>query len=472
MLALAVPFALLVRDDWRDQLVALTPSLPWPKWMRTEAVRLDRLSLEERRRARVEQWQRDDREAELLRLERAVKGLQAVEAEAEEWGRRQETAEQRERRTREETERADLEERIASMEEKVRAFTQRQAEAVKREVEDSERRLQSSYLTQAAKRGAEWTRALEQQLQATLTGVKREAESELDGRLTEEVQQARESEGAKGVERITSRAMAEQSALEDFTQRLLSSEEQRLRSYHRVEAERIERLMEWAKEEERAMQVEFDELSDLHFLSTNIHRLNVLLLAVDSALHSLDSTPSSPPSLTQPWAQLKAVARADPLISAAAESVPPSLLSSPPPSFDALQLAFGELEGAALTALYSPPPSTSPSLFSHLLAHLFSLLTVPHAALLPATDDWARLSRVRWLLYEDAEKDIGRVVGEVEAMEGAEVREVLTDWLTLAKERAIIEQAVKLIKTRVEALELGVVGIGDAEAKTPQPQGH
>ena len=400
LLLLSVPFALFARDDWRDRLVALTPSLPWPAWMRTETLRLDRLSLEERKRRQTAEWQREEGQAELTALKRGLKGLQALQRESDEWVRRQETPQQREKRLEAETERRELRQRVQAMEDKVRALIARQEEAVKAAVKDSERRLQASYLARAAERSAQLARSLEREVQAAIGSLEVKVGRELSARLGEEVQRVRESEVAKGVERITARLLEEEVAIEGYAKQLMEEEEQRVRAFHSSEAERMRRLMEWAQGEEAAMQAEFDEASDAHFLSSNIHRLNVLLLSIQEATRPRDDVhrrSAAPPSLSRSWAQLTALARADPVISAAAESIPPRPpFASPPPSFDTLQAAFTDLDRAALTALYSPAPSSSPSLFSHLLAHVFSLLTIPHAALLPATDDLARLSRVRW----------------------------------------------------------------------------
>ena len=68
---------------------------------------------------------------------------------------------------------------------------------------------------------------------------------------------------------------------------------------------------------------------------------------------------------------------------------------------------------------------------------------------------------------KDAEKDIGRVVSEVDAMEGVEARGVLAEWMKAARERAMLEQAVTVVKVRVKALELNMVQaqvhMGEAE---------
>ena len=469
MLLLSVPFALLARDDWRQQAISLTPSLPWPEWMRTEALRFDRLSMEERRRRRVEGWQKEEAEAELDRLEQSLKGARALMKEEKEWERRQESPEQRETRAAAERERAELERQVAEMEDKVKCLIKRQEEEVTAEVESSEIRLRDSFRSRLAEKAEEVSGALERRLQEAVAVVEREAEAELSGRVGAEVQQAREAELERGVTRINARLQADEEAIQQQAQRMMEEEAQRMAAYYEQEKSRLHPLLDWARAEERAMQTEYAEMRQLHFLSTNIHRLNVLILAIDAALHpppSPDATAAAPP-LTQPWSQLTALARADPVLTVAAESIPPALLSSPPPSFDILQVAFAQLERRLLTAIYSPPPSSSPSLLSHLLAHVFSLLTIPHAQLLPATDDWSRLCRLRWLLYEDAEKDIGRVVAEADGMEGVEARAVLAEWMKPARERAMVEQAVTLVKTRVKALELNMVATTIGEGERP-----
>ena len=457
VLLLAVPFALLARDDWRDRVVSLTPFLPWPQWMRTEAVRLDPLLLEERRRKAASDWQQQEEAAELTRLDRALRSLKALREDETNWLRAQETPEQRERREKAEAERSALEVRVRAMEEKLKAVIHDQEQAVQRAIHDAEERVRAGYLGQVGRRVGATVRQADEEVRRAVAGLEREAEKELGERLREAVQSARESEVGRGVQRIVGRLAGHEAALEAHVRGVLEEEDDRMRAYYRAEEERLRGLMTWAKAEEAALQTEYDELSDLHFLSTNIHRLNVLLLAVDAALHP--STPQA--SLAQPWAQLTALSRSDPVITAAAQSVPPALLEAPPPTFDELAAAFGAMDHGAMTAVYAPPPSASPSLLSHLVAHAFSFLTIPHAALLPATDDLARLSRLRWWLYADAEKDIGKAVGEAEGLEGEEVRAVLAPWMRAARERALVEQAVTVVKTRVKALELGLVDTGE-----------
>ena len=214
LLLLSLPFALFARDDWRERVISLTPSLPWPQWLRTEAMRLDRLSLEERRRRKMEGWQKEEASAEVRKLEQDLRALRALAKEERDWVRQQESAEQREKRMAAESERAELERRVAEMEEKVQALIQRQEEAVTAEVQSSEQRLRSTFLSRVTEREAELLRAAELRLQEAMRSVEGEAERQLSERLRAEVQQAREEEVGRGVVRIIGRLQGEEEAVQ------------------------------------------------------------------------------------------------------------------------------------------------------------------------------------------------------------------------------------------------------------------
>ena len=493
MLLLSVPGLLFARDDWRARLIAAYPSVPWLDWMRVEATRLDRLSLEERRRrgehivGRNKEADEDGssrkqksgggeqrlREpavepvADTRRLEEAVQALRALQSDGERWARDQESAEQREAREKKEAARQSLLSSISVLENSVRDEVLQQQEAVSRQVSSTEARKRAEFVGRLSEQAAGITQQLADRLTAQQRALAADEQRKNSTAQAEMVQHAREEEVNRGVQRITARLQQQEEEAEAFARHAMASEEQRLLDAYQAEADSKEAVMQWAANEEQRLGRELEDVKQLHYVSANLHRLRLLLSSVDELLHR--STGSEPQLWLGVWRALRSVGADDPVIATAASSISDATLEAGVQPFDELQTAFKHIErplrAATLTSSALPQTAaeavaadtTSTALPLHLLSRLMSPFLLPQHSLVPGGDDSSRLSRACYYLYRSAERDLTRCVAEVGGLQGLEAREVVSGWLRQAADRAAVEQAASIISTRLSTLELSLI---------------
>ena len=481
LLLLSVPGMLLARDDWRAQLMARYPDFPWPHWMRVEATRLDRLSLEERRRRAEHGWVADNDDdstravgrveddhrggeantgesgLQQQQMEAALHSLQAVQDDNERWVRERETSEQRAERAAKEVQRQSLLSSIASLEVAVRDEMRRQQDEVGQQLRSAESRRRSEFVDRLDEQAADITHSLALRLNQQRQSIAADERRSLRAAEASATQQAREEEVSRGVQRITERLQQQEQAAEAFVRHRMAEEERRLLDEYQTEADSKEAALQWAAKEERRFVSELEDVKQLHYVSANLHRLRLLLSSVDELLHH---SPSSSPELwLGVWTVLRSVGADDPVIATAVSSITDDTLEAGVQPFDQLQTAFKQhierpLRAATLTA---PPATPPPSLSAHLLSRLLSPLLLHQHSLVASSDDSSRLSRACYYLYRSAERDIARCVAEIGGMQGVEAREAVSDWLRHAADRAAVEQAASVISTRLSTLELSLI---------------
>ena len=493
LLLLSVPGILLARDDWRAHFIQSYPDVPWPHWMRVEASRLDRLSLEERRRKGESGWtskrspaavghsdsdsERDshDSEQQQQQLEEALHALRALQSDHDHWVVERETVEQRVERERKAAQRRSLLSSIAAMESAVRDEIKRQQDEVSTQVRGTESRKRSEFVGRLNAAAADIIHSLALRLTEQRQLIAADERGKLRAAEAQVAQHAREEEVSSGVQRITQRLQQQEEAAETFVRRSMEEEERKLLQQYQAEADSKEAALQWAGKEEARLVRELEDVKQLHYVSANLHRLRLLLSSVEELLHH---TPTSSPELWQGvWSVLRSVGTDDPVIATAVSSVSDASLQAGVQPFDELQAAFFKHIERPLRAatLASPQPSaaqpsatpsapaagttsvTPSSLSSHLLSSLLSPFLLPQHSLVAGSDDSSRLSRACYYLYRSAERDIARCVAEIADMRGVEAREAASDWLRHAAHRAAVEQAASVISTRLSTLELSLI---------------
>ena len=113
-------------------------------------------------------------------------------------------------------------------------------------------------------------------------------------------------------------------------------------------------------------------------------------------------------------------------------------------SLDFLRHRFHKLHSAAEEASLratSPKPN---SIWSHFSAKLFSWMLLRERKVLQGNDDHARLNRADFFLKNG---NLNSAVNELEAV-SAPTAEVVADWLRQAKDRLVVEQAVKVLQAQ------------------------
>ena len=490
LLLLSVPGLLLARDDWRAQLIASYPALPWPHWMRVEATRLDRLSLEERRRRAESGWGPDrggsaeqgrsdgsgsdgrsadtralEADSDQQRLEATLHNLRAMQQATEQWLRERETGQQRAERETRDAQKRSLLSSIAAMDSAVREEVARQQDEVSRQVRGMESRTRTEFVGRLHSQAADITRSLAHRLTEQRQAIASEEQQKLRTTQALATQRAREEEVGRGVQRITEQLQQQEEQAEAFVQHSMDEQHSRLLAHYQSEADTKEAALQWAGREEQRLVKELEDVKQLQYVSANLHRLRLLASSVDELLHR--SSSSSPELWIGVWGVLRRVGADDPVIAAAAASISDATLQAGVQPFDELQAAFEHIErplrAATLQPLAAEPAaavaatSTPPSLPGHLLSSLLSLLLLPQHSLVAGVDDSARLSRGCFYLYRSAERDIARCVKELAAMRGAEARETVSGWLQRAADRAAVAQAASIISTRLSTLELALI---------------
>ena len=497
LLLLSVPGLLFARDDWRARLIAAYPTFPWPHWMRVEATRLDRLSLEERRR-RGEHIVGSNREAEedasgktksgsgerrtreavqqmadTRPLEEALQALRSLQSDSERWSWEQESPEQREARERKESQKQSLLASITALEGSVRDEMRRQQDEVSRQVSATEAGKRAEFVGRLEQQAADITHRLADSLNTQRTQTAADQQRQHRVAEAEAVQRAREEEVSRGVQRITARLQQQEGEAEAFVRRAMEQEERRLLDAQQAEAHSKDAVLQWAGAEEQRLVRELEDAKQLHYVSANLHRLRLLLSSVDELLHR---APASEPKLwLGVWQSLRAVGADDPVIATAAQSISDATLAAGVQPFDELQATFKLIErplrAATLTSSSLPPAAATAaptSLPHHLLASLLSPFLLPQHALVGGADDSSRLSRACFHLYRAAEKDIARCVAELGGLQGVEAREAVSDWLRQAADRAAVEQAASMIGTRLHTLELSLIHSRQAAMRRPE----
>jgi hypothetical protein len=174
-----------------------------------------------------------------------------------------------------------------------------------------------------------------------------------------------------------------------------------------------------------------------------LHLLNASLLSLGDLTQKMTKFPAEFRILYQ-------LSSEDAIIKVALESIPQRLVEQGIPSVEYLVSRFSAVEKACRRAIFVPNQAQN-SIWGQFLANFFAFLTVSETKLpSPGTDSNSKLSRAAHFV---GRKDISSAKLELEELP-REVREFAEDWLSEARDRLVVQQALQTIRTRITVLSL------------------
>lgn len=183
------------------------------------------------------------------------------------------------------------------------------------------------------------------------------------------------------------------------------------------------------------------EQTEYEHTATQVHQFHLAALGLDNVL-------SRSVAFEPVWERLRSLGTADPVVAAAVASISPRSAAQGVPTLDSLKARFERVEDAARQAAYVP---ASGSVWGHMVAKFFALVTLKERALVPGDNDHARLARASYYLLTKC--DLASAVRELETL-SVRPRELCTDFIDVAKERLAVESAMSVLKSRAAVLAL------------------
>lgn len=474
-LALSVPFAVFARNDGRALFIERTESfIDWPEWFRVhDLTKIDHEFSNDKHIAnmfksnpptkRVESHSNtglssNDKQLPQSNTNAAAANLAELRNAEISRQRELETPGEREARIAQETERQNLLDEITRLEAAIRTATSNVELQVAQEIERAENDARAESLEQVKTWASEMKSRLDERLLAMTERVVAAENDSFSSLLDAAVEAAREQEINRGVESIQQSLRQAEQSYEQATRALLTEDGQRFASWAADENRVRESLLARNRAAFEGVKHEFDDLQDYLYLSSNIHRVNLAVMAIEEALsNDTDASSQSNASLHQ-WSTLIGAGHSDPVIGSAVRSLSNEALENGLASYDELQKRWKQSEFSLFTAAYDADPTHS-SLPTHIFGLLAAIFTIKSHDLVSGQDDISRLQRCGyWIDHPDLDEISSAKLHQEVCGLSEKVRHTIDpSFLRRLAERAAAEVAVTAIKARIQTLEIAFI---------------